>query len=518
MLAIKSKVRVGSPGEEYQSTKLKHNNFPDEESRTVEEIVGQVEQVEADVDEESSSTFDSSQITYRDGNVQKVINSSTNLPVLCIDDARRELRIFREERHQVEKAGVLADSFAGWQDVAPVSITGAWDERKVIKVTDSSCNLLVLLNDTKDEPVVEEADKEPGLSPGRLGLQLGASRRHSACGASVEDDAHLGDNHKVDVGLDLPVLVHDNIGNWSEENVSGIEDPSMSQLGSGLVSMTGQEEASFHVVGEMARESGYPRSMVECLTEDRHINQVNVGLDLPELVIDNVGNWPEEIMSMVEDPSMLLTHSGLVCMSALEEAYVPVGGVVSRVTGHSQKSGLWLTSPTRAWLEAVHQVVQDGGVGLSQGVGHSEVPAVGDEQNVDSLAQHELHDPPGLGSGVGHTHRLEHRLGGQVVNDVLEQVQGEMSSRVGVYTRQAEQNSIGSSVAQGIQDRGHIRQHQPGHGEGQQHQGQPSDVLDRKGESLGDGWLRIRSQEGLGGPDQDGHHPGQPQVLPSCYL
>ena len=170
----------------------------------------------------------------------------------------------------------------------------------------------------------------------------------------------------------------------------------MSRMGSGLVSMMIQEEASVNV----SRESGYPGSRVVCLPGVRHKDQVDVGLDLPELVLDTVGSWTE-IMSMVEDPGMLMSHSGLVCMSAVEEAYTPVGGVVSRVSGHSQISGLWLTSPARAWLETARKVVHVDGDGLSQGMAHNEVRAVGDEQEVGGQTQHEHHGLPGWCRGAG---------------------------------------------------------------------------------------------------------------------
>ena len=104
---------------------------------------------------------------------------------------------------------------------------------------------------------------------------------------------------------------------------------------------------------------------------------------------------------MVEDPSMLLSHSGLVCMSAVEEAYAPVGGVVSRVSGHSQISGLWLGSPARAWLETAHKVVHVDGDGLSQGMVHNEVRAVGDEQEDGGQTQNERHGLPGWCRGAG---------------------------------------------------------------------------------------------------------------------
>ena len=255
------------------------------------------------------------------------------------------LRHHKEEHHQLGKAG--------WQNVATVSSSGAWKERKIIKVKDSSCNLLVLLNDAKGEPTVLEADEEPGLSQERHDLQLGGSIGHSACGVSLEKDAHLGDSikYQVDVRLNLPVLAHDNVGNGSEESVNWVEDPGMPtlQLGSGLLCMTEQEESSVHSGGEKSRESGYPRRRVECLSEVKQINQVDVGLDLPGLVLDNLGDWPAEIMRRVEDPSLLLSHSGLICKSALEEAHVPVGGVVTRLIGHSQKSGVWLC--VVGWLE-----------------------------------------------------------------------------------------------------------------------------------------------------------------------
>ena len=112
-------------------------------------------------------------------------------------------------------------------------------------------------------------------------------------------------------------------------------------------------------------------------------------------------------MRLVEDPSMLLAHSGLDCLTAQEEASVPAGGIVSRVSGFSQNSEVWLTSPTWAWLEAVSRGDLDGGVGLHHDVEQSEeVHADDDEHGIGWLHSPDQHNQPGLGRVDIHTHHL----------------------------------------------------------------------------------------------------------------
>ena len=127
---------------------------------------------------------DRAQVQVKDLKIPVVLHYD---PRLCEKRVMRVMMIFWEESQHQEGAGVDVSRQAGWQHEAPVCVPGAWENRKMIKVTDNSSNLLVLRNHTKDEPMGEEVEMETDISPGRHGLSVEPSMRRSGYEAAAED-------------------------------------------------------------------------------------------------------------------------------------------------------------------------------------------------------------------------------------------------------------------------------------------------------------------------------------------
>ena len=173
--------------------------------------------------------------------------------------------------------------------------------------------------------------------------------------AAVDDANSVEQTHKdhVEVGSDHTYLVHNAVGNCSVASGMSKESqdrPCQSTAQGSVMSME-------KVTVSKPRVTGEPASMLMCLPGVRITNQVDVGSFSLKLVHDDVGTWTGEIMSKVEEPAMLLSNQGLDCMSVMEEAYAPVGGVLASLASQSQTSRVWRSSPVQAWLESASQVI-----------------------------------------------------------------------------------------------------------------------------------------------------------------
>ena len=132
-------------------------------------------------------------------------------------------------------------------------------------------------------------------------------------------------------------------------------------------------------------------------------------------------------------------------MTARKEASVPARGIVSRVSGISQNSEVWLTTPAWAWLEAVSRGDLDGGVDLHHDVQQSEeVHVEDDELQTGWLHSFDQHNLPGLSAVDIHTHHLVQRLGGQegggaLQHQVPQEVTSQRASQVGEDCRHVSQ-------------------------------------------------------------------------------